>query len=127
MIEQELTYRELDEHFRGKPPNKLYEFSTGYQIDHEASLAQGKTVKRPVTMICIYYKGLTDRVSRPATQQQIQDHPAEYAEYLEQIRRGNQDEVVDRDAQREPVRGDSDRREHHRITVGEAIGIAQSR
>jgi len=83
----DLTWRDMDRHFRGETPTGKIEFSTG--TDVEKNLDLRRNVKRKV----VYYSEIfpanqNDRISKPAPQEIIDSHPQEFAEYLAKIEKG---------------------------------------
>ena len=83
----ELSWAQMERHFRGDLPKGRIVFSTGTHVVKDLELQ--RNVKRKVPYFAIRYEGLNDFISEPATPEIIAAHPQEFAVYEQQIERGN--------------------------------------
>lgn len=83
----DLSWRDMDRHFRGETPTGKIVFSTGTRV--EKNLELRRNVKKRITYYAeIFPTNQNDYISKPAPQEIIDAHPHEFAEYLAKIDKG---------------------------------------
>ncbi len=78
----DLSQKQLEEMVTGKPADPYVTFHDQSVLDIPASKAAGRRVWKEQLFITRKYPGVSDYIAKRASQQDIDQHPVEYQQYL---------------------------------------------